>query len=274
MYLKPRVKAPAPELIDHTAAILRQNGTNTICMESKCPNITECFTRGTATFLILGTHCTRTCAFCNVSHAKPALPDPSEPERVARAVQQMGLRYVVITSVDRDDLKDGGASHFTAVCHAIKERSPATKIELLTPDFKGKKESLDLVIAANPHKLAHNIETVRGLTPHVMPGCSYERSLEVLAYYAASGILTKSSIMVGLGESKEELREAFADLASVGVQQLTIGQYLRPTPSHWPVKRYYEPQEFEELGLLAKEAGIAKVVSGVLVRSSYYADIL
>ncbi len=274
MYLKPKVKAPASELIDHTAAILRQNGTNTICMESKCPNITECFARGTATFLILGTHCTRTCAFCNVSHAKPFFPNPSEPERVAKAVQQMGLRYVVITSVDRDDLKDGGASHFARLCRALQERSPATKIELLTPDFKGKKKSLDLVIDAKPYKLAHNIETVRQLTPLVMPGCSYERSLKVLAYYAASGIPTKSSVMVGLGESKEELQEAFEDLASVGVQQLTIGQYLRPTPSHWPVRRYYGPEEFEELELLAKEAGISKVVSGVLVRSSYYADIL
>ncbi len=274
MYLKPKVKAPAPELIDRTAAILRQNGTNTICIESKCPNITECFARGTATFLILGDRCTRTCAFCNVTHAKPSPPDPTEPERVARAAQQMGLSYVVITSVDRDDLRDGGAGHFAAVCRTLKKRNPTTKIELLTPDFKGKKEALDLIIASNPYKLAHNIETVRRLTPSLMPGSSYERSLEVLSYYAQSHIPTKSSVMVGLGETKEELREAFEDLASVGVQQLTIGQYLRPTPSHWPVRRYYEPQEFEELRLLAKEAGIQKVVSGVLVRSSYYADIL
>ncbi len=274
MYLKPRVKAPAPELIEKTAAILRRNAANTICLESKCPNIAECFDRGTATFLILGTRCTRACAFCNVTHAKPTLPDPSEPERVARAVQQMGLNYVVITSVDRDDLKDGGASHFASVCHAIQTANPKVKIELLTPDFRGKTEALDKVIAAKPYKLAHNIETVQRLTPLIMPGCDYDRSLEVLAYYAKSTILTKSSIMVGLGETQAELETTFKDLAKAGVQHLTIGQYLRPSPAHWPVHRYYAPYEFEKLKLAAQKAGIPHIVGGVLVRSSYYADIL
>ncbi len=274
MYLKPKVKAPAPEVIQKTAAILRRNNANTICLESKCPNIAECFDRGTATFLILGTQCTRRCAFCNVAHAKPAPPDLSEPERIARAVEQLKLNYVVITSVDRDDLKDGGASHFAAVCSAIQRTNPRIKIELLTPDFRAQRGALNKVIAAKPYKLAHNIETIQRLTPLVMPGCDYERSLDILAYYAKSTILTKSSIMVGLGETKAELEVTFKDLAKAGVQQLTIGQYLRPSPAHWPVHRYYRPDEFEELKLAAQKAGIPHILCGVLVRSSYYADTL
>ncbi|BCD68152.1 lipoyl synthase [Nitratiruptor sp. YY09-18] len=273
MYLKPRVKAPAPELIDTTLKILQKNSVNTICLESHCPNITECFHRKTATFLILGDICTRSCKFCSVKHAKPLPFDPTEPQRVARAVKELGLSYVVITSVDRDDLPDFGVSGFVAVTQAIKEQTDA-KIELLTPDFKAKSELLAQIIAANPYKLAHNIETVERLSRWVMPGCSYQKSLKVLETYAKSGIITKSSLMVGLGETKKEIYESLQDLRCAGVQQLTIGQYLQPTSKQLPVQKYYSSQEFEELRQYALSLGFKAVEAGVLVRSSYYADKL
>ncbi len=270
MYLKPKVKAPSPEIVGTTEKILQRYGTNTICMVSVCPNRSECFARGTATFMILGSICTRKCHFCNVEHGKPLPPDPKEPQRVAEAVRELGLRYVVITSVDRDDLPDFGAGAFAKVCEALEN----VKVELLTPDFQGKEEIAQIVIEARPYKLAHNVETVQRLTKSVMPGSNYKRSLKLLELYAKSDILTKSSVIVGMGETKEELMATFKDLASVGVRQLTIGQYLRPTPSHLPVAKYYTPQEFEELAQMAYEAGLERVVSGALVRSSYYADIL
>ena len=273
-FVKPKVKAPSPELIGNTERVLKRYNTNTICLESKCPNIAECFARGTATFLILGDICTRQCKFCNVTHAKPLDIDPMEPERVASAVQELGLSYVVVTSVDRDDLDDLGADQFVKTIRSIKMASPRTKIEVLTPDFQAKKELLGRIIDAKPYKLAHNIETVQRLSKKIMPGCSYTKSLKVLEYYAGSGIMTKSSIMVGLGESLDELRQSFQDLASAGVMQLTIGQYLQPSPNHAPVAKYYTPEEFELLREIAQEAGIHTVVSGVLVRSSYYADKL
>ncbi len=273
-YSKPKVKAPQPELIAQTKEILERFHTNTICIESACPNIGECFARKSATFLILGNICTRKCHFCNVTHGKPLTLDPTEPQRVAAAINQMKLRYVVITSVDRDDLGDGGAGHFAKVVEAIKQKNPSIKVEVLTPDFKGSITALQTIIEAEPFKLAHNIETVKRLAKKIMPGCSYTRSLKVLKTYAKSGITTKSSLMVGLGESIDELQEAFEDLAEVGVSELTIGQYLAPSPAHAPVVRYYSQEEFAMLADRAKDARIEKVVSGILVRSSYYADTM
>ncbi len=273
MYLKPRVKAPAPELVADTLQVLQRHRTNTICLESGCPNVSECFHRKTATFLILGNSCTRNCKFCAVAHAKPTPLDPTEPKRVARAIKELGLSYVVITSVDRDDLADYGASHFVAVVEAIKEQTTA-KIELLTPDFKAKAALLAKIIAAKPYKLAHNIETVRRLSKRIMPGCSYDKSLEVLATYASSGIITKSSLMVGLGESMDEIYQTLEDLKAIGVQQLTIGQYLQPSPLQVPVQKYYSPHEFSEMREYALSLGFLAVEAGALVRSSYYADKL
>lgn len=270
MYLKPKVKAPAPELVSNTETILQATATNTICMASACPNRSECFARGVATFMILGNICTRTCRFCNVPHGKPPPPDPSEPVRVAEAVRRLGLSYVVITSVDRDDLADFGAKQFAKVCQMLQ----GVKVELLTPDFQGNLEAAQRVVDANPYKLAHNIETVERLTKVVMPGSSYKKSLKLLEFYAKSGILTKSSLIVGMGEQMEELAVTFKDLANAGVRQLTIGQYLQPSCEHLPVAKYYTQEEFKQLATMAQAAGIKKVVSGPLVRSSYYADIL
>ncbi len=269
-FSKPRVKAPAAELIGRTAEVLRTTGVDTICRASACPNITECFDRGTATFLILGPYCTRSCAFCNVPRGKGAV-DESEPARVALAVIKLGLRYAVVTSVDRDDLDDFGARAFVRTVEAIKETSDA-KVELLTPDFQAKSDALRLIVQARPDKLAHNLETVRRLYKKIKSAGSYTKSLSVLEYYAKSGIVTKSSLIVGLGESMEELFEAIKDLKEAGVRQLTIGQYLRPSPQNIAVQRYYGPEEFKELASFALELGFEAVQSGPLVRSSYYAE--
>jgi len=272
---KPKVKAPDPHLIAATNGILRQNALTTVCEESACPNRTECYRRGTATFMILGDTCTRACRFCNVKTGRGAPPDPTEPERVAKAVEELGLRYVVITSVDRDDLEDYGSGQFTAVVEAIRYTAPGVKVELLTPDFRGDRAALDRVIAAAPDKLAHNEETVRRLSPAIRPQSDYDRSLVVLRYYAEHfGGPVKSSLMVGLGETKAELIETMEELYDAGVWQLTIGQYLQPTPRHAPVVHYYPPEFFSEIGEKAYAIGFEAVASGVLVRSSYYAETL
>ena len=273
MHLKPKVKAPSPELLGGTQEVLQRHSLNTVCIAAHCPNISECFLRGTATFMILGESCTRNCKFCSVAHAKPLPPDPSEPERIARAVKELHLRYVVITSVDRDDLPDFGASHFVRVTEAIRERTEA-RIELLTPDFQGDSKALEAVIAARPHKLAHNIETVRRLHRRIKPGSSYERSLEVLSTYAKSGIIAKSSLIVGLGERMDEIEETLRELFNAGVRQLTIGQYLQPSKEQLPVQKYYTSEEFATLEALAKDIGFTAVAAGALVRSSYYAERL
>ena len=272
---KPRVKAPDPHLIAKTHNILRTHGLTTVCEESACPNRTECYARGTATFMILGDTCTRACRFCNVKTGRGLPPDPMEPERVAAAVWDLGLRYVVITSVDRDDLPDYGASHFVAVVRAIRKRAPRVKIELLTPDFRGESEALDAVVAAGADKLAHNEETVRRLSPSVRPQSDYDRSLAVLRYYAArfDGPV-KSSLMAGLGESEEELVKTMEDLYEAGVRELTLGQYLQPTLRHHPVVAYHPPEFFEQMKRVAESIGFAAVASGILVRSSYYAETL
>ncbi|WP_353662878.1 lipoyl synthase [Hydrogenimonas sp. SS33] len=272
---KPKVKAPDPHLIASTNEILRQNTLTTVCEESACPNRTECYHRGTATFMILGDTCTRACRFCNVKTGRGAPPDPTEPQRVAKAIRELGLRYAVITSVDRDDLKDYGSGQFAAVVRAIRETAPGVKVELLTPDFRGDRMALDRVIAAAPDKLAHNEETVRRLSPLIRPQSDYDCSLQVLRYYAErfDGPV-KSSLMAGLGESEEELIETMEELYQAGVRQLTLGQYLQPTPKHAPVVRYFPPEFFERLETKALAIGFEAVASGILVRSSYYADRL
>ncbi|WP_281950890.1 lipoyl synthase [Nitrosophilus kaiyonis] len=271
-FQKPKVKAPSYELIHKTKNIIDKYSVNTICIESACPNISECFSRNSATFLILGDICTRKCKFCNVKHGKPNIVDSSEPKRVANAINELGLKYVVITSVDRDDLSDYGVSQYVKVTKEIKKINKNIKIELLTPDFHAKKELMDKIINSNPYKLSHNIETVESLYKNIMPGCSYKRSLKVLEYYAKTGILTKSSIMVGLGEKKEELIKTFYDLFNCGVKQISIGQYLSPSFKHHLVIKYYNKKEFDELKEIALDIGFDSVQSGILVRSSYYAD--
>jgi len=270
MYLKPKVKAPQPELIENTLNILKTYNTNTICIESACPNISECFNRGVATFLILGKICTRNCKFCNVSTNKPLEVDENEPVNIAKAIKKLNLNYVVITSVDRDDLKDFGSNQFIKTVKEIKKISPNTKIELLTPDFRAREDILEQITQLEVEKFAHNIEIVPRLYKEIMPQCNYEKSLKVLKYYSKK--TSKSSIMVGVGESIDELKQVFNDLAEIGVKYLTIGQYLRPTPKHYPVKKYYSDEEFEYLKELAIKSGIKYVISGKLVRSSYYAD--
>ena len=272
---KPRVKAPDPALIARTDTVLRRHSLTTVCEESACPNRAECYLRGTATFMILGDTCTRACRFCNIKTGRGAPPDPTEPERIARAVRDLELRYVVVTSVDRDDLKDYGSGHFAEVVRAIRDAAPGTKIELLTPDFRGDKRALERVIAAAPDKLAHNEETVRRLSPLVRPQSDYDRSLRVLRYYTErfDGPV-KSSLMAGLGETEEELIETMRDLHRAGVRQLTLGQYLQPTPKHHPVATYYSGDFFRKMKQTAEAIGFEAVASGILVRSSYYADRL
>ena len=272
---KPKVKAPAPELIATTQHILRQNALNTVCEAAACPNRAECYERKSATFMILGPTCTRACSFCNVLTGKPLPPDNSEPKRLAKAIKELGLYYVVITSVDRDDLKDFGASHFAACVTAVKEENPSIKIELLTPDFKNDASSLAAIIQTGVHKLAHNQETIRRLGKSVRPQSDYDRSLQVLEFYAKhSASIVKSSLMVGLGESETELLETMRDLRDVGVKEITIGQYLQPSPAHHPVVKYYEPSFFKEIKKEAYKIGFSAVASGVLVRSSYFAEKL
>ncbi|MBI2919425.1 MAG: lipoyl synthase [Chloroflexi bacterium] len=253
--------------------LLRDQKLHTVCEEAHCPNIGECFESGTATFLILGDTCTRNCGFCAVGSGRPLPPDPQEPENVARSVQSLGLKYAVITSVTRDDLPDGGAGVFAATIRRIRELCPACRVEVLIPDFRGSAAALSQVMAACPDVLNHNVETVPRLYPRVRPKAVYQRSLEVLSKAKAlsADALTKSGIMVGLGETREELRQAMADLRSTGCDLLTIGQYLRPSSSHLPVERFYTPEEFVALRDEAMSLGFRQVESGPLVRSSYHA---
>jgi len=253
---------------------MKTMGLNTVCEEAKCPNLGECWGAGTATIMVLGNTCTRNCRFCSVKTGNPKgmLPDLNEPQHVAKAIARLGLKYTVITSVDRDDLNDGGAGHYAAVIRAIKSLSPDTLVEALIPDYTG--DRLKAVLNAGLDCLGHNIEVVRSLSTQVRDRrASYEKSLDVLkrAKKLRPDILTKSSLMTGLGETAEELSEAFDDLAGVGLDILTIGQYLRPTSRQLPVVRYYEEPEFEKLRIIALNTGIRAVVSGPLVRSSYKA---
>ena len=270
-----RAKAPHSPRFQEIKRILRSRGLHSVCEEASCPNIGECFGKGTATFMILGDVCTRRCPFCDVAHGRPQPPDPAEPDRLAEAIAEMGLSYVVVTSVDRDDLKDGGAAHFAACIAAVRARAPRTRIEILTPDFRGRMErALDVLGDEPPDVMNHNIETVPRLYREARPGADYAHSLELLRRFGERhpDVPTKSGIMVGLGELDEEVRSAFADLRRHNVGMLTVGQYLQPSGHHLPVRRYVEPAVFEEYGRWAREMGFANAACGPMVRSSYHAD--
>ena len=249
---------------------------HTVCQEAKCPNMWECFSQQTATFLIMGSRCTRDCRFCSVAQGPVAPPDPAEPERVAAAARQMGLGYVVITSVTRDDLVDGGAAFFAETIEAVHRRIPAAKVEVLVPDFQGRAEALQAVLDARPDVLNHNIETVPRLYATVRPQASYRRSLQLLSRVKeyAPGLPIKSGLMLGLGESSEEVRATLKDLIDAGCRILTMGQYLQPSKAHLPVERFVPPEEFEKWRQVAIEIGFSEVASGPFVRSSYHAKEL
>lgn len=252
--------------------VLRNNCLNTVCENARCPNKNECYTKNTATFLIMGNVCTRNCRYCNISCERPEALDPLEPEHVAKAVADLGLKYSVITSVTRDDLPDGGAGHFARCIGEIRKISPATKVEILTPDFKGKKEALDIIIKTHPDVFNHNIETVEAVFKTARPQGNYRTSLEVLKYIKEnSDIKTKSGLMIGLGETFEDIEKTFNDLRSVGCDILTVGQYIQPSKQHLEVAKYYSLEEYEELKALARKCGFSNFQIGPLVRSSYNA---
>ena len=272
-----RVRIPPGNAVAKLKAKLRENRLVTVCEEASCPNIHECFGKGTATFMILGEVCTRRCSFCDVAHGRPQAPDPLEPAHLAGTIRDMSLRYVVITSVDRDDLRDGGAAHFAACIKAVRFENPDIRIEILTPDFRGKgrmERALEALAGDPPDVFNHNLETVRALYREVRPGADYDWSLDLLARFKAQHpeIPTKSGIMLGLGESLPQVEEALNDLRAHAVDMVTIGQYLQPTPHHHPVIRYWTPDEFRMLEDLGYRLGFQHVASGPLVRSSYHAD--
>jgi len=276
--LKPewlKVRLPSHGEFFRVAEIVRSGRLHTICESARCPNIGACWERRTATFLILGDTCTRDCGFCAVAKGTPLPPDPDEPARVAAAVASLGLAYAVITSVTRDDLPDGGAAAFAAVLEAIRAKSPGTRIEALIPDFGGDAAALGTVLDAVPEVLNHNLETTESLYPAIRrPRENYRRSLGVLAAAKKRGALTKSGLMIGLGESEADILKTFADLRGAGCDLLTVGQYLQPTAAHRPVARYYRPEEFEAFAAAARRLGFREVVSGPLVRSSFEAGRL
>ena len=269
-----KVQAPGSPSYLRLKGLMRDLKLHTVCEEARCPNIGECWAQGTATFMILGDVCTRACAYCAVEHGRPDPIDPAEPARVANAIATLGLNYVVITSVDRDDVEDGGASLFADTIRLTRERLPQCRIEVLIPDFQGLEGALHTVLDARPDILNHNTETVPRLYRMARSGGRYPRTLELLdrARRYAPGVPTKSGVMVGLGEEKDELVATFRDLRESGCAILTIGQYLRPTPAHAPMSRYYHPDEFRELKCIALDLGFTHVDSGPLVRSSYHAE--
>jgi lipoic acid synthetase len=268
-----KVRAPGSESYHRLKGLMRTLGLHTVCEEANCPNIGECWNHGTATFMILGDTCTRSCGYCNVTHGTPRPADADEPVKVASAIHAMELAYVVITSVDRDDLPDCGASHFARTILETRHRIPSCRIEVLIPDFKGDEAALRVVLDAGPDILNHNIETVPRLYRTARPGGRYDRALQVLdrSRTYAPGTPTKSGLMVGLGEEWQEVVATLSDLRSVGCQIVTIGQYLRPSLANLPLARYYSPSEFAELKRLALDMGFGHVESGPLVRSSYHA---
>ena len=252
--------------------ILKTKCLNTVCENARCPNKNECYSKNTATFLIMGNNCTRNCRYCNISCAKPEPLDLEEPGHIAEAVMALNLKYAVITSVTRDDLPDGGAQHFANCIYEIRKLSPETKIEILTPDFKGCKKSLDIIINAHPEVFNHNIETVNDLFKTARPQGDYDTSLKVLKYVKDnSDILTKSGLMVGLGETVEQIESTLHDLHNAGCDIVTIGQYIQPSKMHLPIAKYYTPEEFKALEMIARSAGIMHYQIGPLVRSSYKA---
>lgn len=269
-----RVKAPQSKEYLNTYNLIRENKLNTVCEEAACPNIGECWSQKHATVMILGSVCTRACAFCNIKTGRPDLLDPHEPERLAKAVGELGLKHVVITSVDRDDLDDGGAEHFANCITHIRNSAPNTTIEILTPDFLRKDGAIEKVVAARPDVYNHNVETVPSLYKTIRPGARYFHSLNLLynVKQIDPSIFTKSGLMVGLGETKEEILQVMDDLRAAKVDFLTIGQYLQPTPKHAELKRYVTPEEFEFYGKAARSKGFTMVSASPLTRSSYHAS--
>ncbi|MBI2966281.1 MAG: lipoyl synthase [Bacteroidetes bacterium] len=267
-----RVKLPQGENYRNLRKLVDDNHLHTICESGNCPNMGECWGEGTATFMILGNICTRSCGFCAVATGKPLAPDPNEPLRVAKSVQVMGVRHCVITSVDRDDLEDGGISFWVDTIKMVRKYCPATKIETLIPDFKGEPLLIGHIIDIKPDVVSHNLETVRRLTKQVRIQAKYDRSLQVLAMLSNGGMRTKSGIMLGLGETDNEIIETVEDIRKTGCDILTIGQYLQPTKNHLPVAGYVEPARFEKYRMIGISMGFRWVESGPLVRSSYHAE--
>lgn len=270
-----RAKSPAGPEVQRLKSVLRSQRLHTVCEEASCPNLGECFTHGTATFMIMGDICTRRCPFCDVAHGRPDPLDPDEPRHLAETIEAMGLRYVVVTSVDRDDLRDGGAEHFVDCIQAIREHNTDTRIEILVPDFRGRMDrALDILRQAPPDVFNHNLETIPRLYKKARPGSDYQWSLTLLKNFKQEhpGVPTKSGLMLGLGETLEEVELVMRDLRDHGVNMLTLGQYLQPSKHHLPVDRYVHPDEFEQLRKTGEAMGFSQVASGPMVRSSYHAD--
>ena len=270
-----RARSPSDPAVTRLKGILRENRLHTVCEEASCPNLGECFAGGTATFMIMGDICTRRCPFCDVAHGRPDPLDSEEPENLARTIQAMGLSYVVVTSVDRDDLRDGGAAHFSACIEAIRAHNPGIRIEVLVPDFRGRMDrALDILVNTPPDVFNHNLETVPGLYKKVRPGSDYAWSLDLLKRFKAlhPEVPTKSGLMLGIGEEISEVEQVMRDLRAHDCDMLTLGQYLQPSLHHLPLVRYLHPDEFERLGAFGYELGFGHVASGPLVRSSYHAD--
>ncbi len=270
-----RMKIPTGNTVNRLKDKLRENNLHTVCEEAACPNLNECFSGGTATFMIMGDVCTRRCPFCDVAHGRPAPLDAEEPDNLARTIASMKLNYVVITSVDRDDLRDGGAAHFIACIEAIREQSANTGIEILVPDFRGRMDvALDIFHKAPPDVLNHNLETVPRLYKQARPGADYKWSLQLLKRFKAEhrDVPTKSGLMLGLGEEIDEVLDVMKDLRAHNCEMLTLGQYLQPSPHHLAVQRYVTPEEFEDLRIEGEKMGFKNVASGPMVRSSYHAD--
>ena len=270
-----RTRLPTTDRFAHTRSLLDELKLHTVCQSAKCPNHWECWSKGTATFMIAGDRCTRACGFCAVTTAKPLALEADEPGRVAEATHRMRLKHVVITAVARDDLPDGGAGHFSQTIRAVRQLNPETIIEVLTPDFNDRDSAIEAVLAAGPHIFNHNLETVRRLTPAVRSRATYDRSLSVLGKVKAtsgSSVYTKSGLMLGLGEEEEELLTALRDLRAAGCDILTLGQYLQPTMNHLPVVQFVPPEKFAAYAQQARQMGFVHVASGPMVRSSYHAD--
>jgi len=271
-----RAKAPTGDRVKQLKARLRENSLYTVCEEASCPNLGECFSKGTATFMIMGDICTRRCPFCDVGHGRPNPLDTAEPAKLAATIQAMDLRYVVITSVDRDDLRDGGAGHFVECIRATRELNPDIQIEILTPDFRGRMDvALEIMTQAAPDVFNHNLESVPSLYKKIRPGSDYEWSLDLLQKFKQMHprVPTKSGLMLGLGEEIDEVKQVLRDMRAHGVNMLTLGQYLQPSLDHLAVERFVTPAEFDQLGAYAESIGFDQVASGPMVRSSYHADL-
>lgn len=267
-----KIKLPRGFKTEQVVGLLNDMHIHTICSSGMCPNRGECWSAGTATFMIGGNICTRNCRFCNVTTGRPKPIDSTEIDHIVKSIKSLGLKHAVITSVDRDDLPDGGAGHWANLIRAIKENCPGVTMEVLIPDFKGDEKLLDMIIAEQPDIISHNMETVRRLTPEVRTFATYDNSLKVLGYLASKGCKTKSGIMLGLGEREEEILQTMDDLIAVGCQVMTIGQYLQPTKDNYPIQDYIHPEKFAEYGRIGKEKGFRHIESAPMVRSSYHAE--